>query len=257
VAGRPIRCRAIEVAANKQDWEELAELDPLWAIASTAEQRYGRWDLEEFFATGRPEVDATVARLRALDVPRGWGAALDFGCGVGRATRWLATHFDTATGVDISETMIARARELNADIPNLEFRVNAASDLQSLGDRRFDLVYTRIVLQHVAGRAVARSYVQEFLRVLNPGGVAVFQIPVYIPRRYRIMPIRRLYLVGRRLGLSPGVLYKRLRLHPMRMQWVPEGEIAAWIGHGGGRILDVEREDSANGVRQATFYATR
>jgi SAM-dependent methyltransferase len=247
----------IEVAANKQDWEELAELDPLWAIASAAEQRYGRWDLDEFFATGRPEVEATVARLRALDVPRAWGAALDFGCGVGRATRWLAAHFDAATGVDISETMIARARDLNADIPNLEFRVNAAGDLQSLGDRRFDLVYTRIVLQHVAGRAVARSYVQEFLRLLNRGGVAVFEIPVHIPRRYRFMPIRRLYLAGRKLGLPPDVLYRRLRLHPMRMQWVPEREIEGWVRQAGGRMLDVEREESPNGVRQATFYAAR
>jgi SAM-dependent methyltransferase len=181
---------------------------------------------------------------------------LDFGCGVGRATRWLAQHFDAATGVDISETMVARARELNEDVPNLDFRVNAATDLGSLGERRFDLIYTRIVLQHVANRDVARSYVEEFLRLLAPGGVAVFGIPVHIPRRYRLMPVRRLYLAGRKLGLSPEVLYRRLRLHPMRMQWVPEAEVRRWVALGGARVLDVEHEDSANGVRQATFYAS-
>jgi hypothetical protein len=71
------------------------------------------------------------------------------------------------------------------------------------------------------------------------------------------MPVRRLYLVGRKLGLSPEVLYRRLRLHPMRMQWVPEDEIRRWVALSGARVLEVEHEDSANGVRQATFYATR
>jgi len=229
----------------------------LWAIASSASHRYGGWKLEEFFETGRAEVDATIARLRELAVPAHFATVLDFGCGVGRATRALAAHFEAATGVDISETMVARARELNAGLPNVTFQVNARDDLGALGDRRFDLVYTRIVLQHVASRELARSYVEEFMRVLEPGGVAVFGLPVHIPRRYRLMPVRRLYLLGRAVGLSPEVLYRRLRLHPMRMQWVPEAEVVRWVRDGSGRVLHVDRDTSADGVVQATFFATR
>jgi ubiquinone/menaquinone biosynthesis C-methylase UbiE len=199
-----------------------------------------------------------MGRLDALGVPAGRTAVLDFGCGVGRVTRALAQHFEHALGLDISEAMLARARELNTGIPNVAFELNPAGDLQVVGDRRFDLVYTRIVLQHVAGRALARAYIQEFVRVLAPGGVAMFQIPVHIPRRYRFMPIRRLYLAGRAIGVPAAVLYNRLRLHPIRMQWVPEGQVAAWVREAGGRVRHVEHvRSSTTGVRQATFFADR
>jgi SAM-dependent methyltransferase len=247
----------VGVTANKREWEELAELDPLWAIAGGSARRFGRWDVDAFFAGGQREIDALMKQLAALGVPAGRDGVLDFGCGVGRVTRALRSHFAAAVGVDISESMLARARELNAAVPGLEFQLNDAADLRSVGDRRFDLVYTRIVLQHVAGRAVARAYIEEFLRVLAPGGVAVFQIPVHIPHRYRLMPIRRLYLAGRALRISPGFLYRRLRLHPIRMQWVPEAEIVDWVRHGGGRVLHVARKTSSAGVRHATFYTSR
>ncbi len=247
----------MSVAADKREWEELGELDPFWAIAGGAQRRHGRWDPDAFFASGRREVDGLTRRLAELGVPVARDAVLDFGCGVGRVTRALCAHFGSAVGVDISESMLARARELNADVPGLEFRLNASTDLRSLGDRRFDLVYTRIVLQHVAGIQVARSYVQEFLRLLAPGGVAVFQIPVHIPRRYRLMPVRRLYVAGRALGLPPAFLYRRLHLHPIRMQSAPEAEVGQWVRHAGGRVLHVATKTSSTGVRHATFYALR
>jgi SAM-dependent methyltransferase len=249
--------RTVRVDANRREWEELGELDPLWAIAGGAQRRFGRWDLDAFFAGGQREADGVMRQLAELGVPAARGAVLDFGCGVGRVTRALRSHFDGAVGVDISAPMLARARELNAGLEGLEFRLNDAPDLRSLGERRFDLVYTRIVLQHVAGRAVARSYVTEFLRVLAPGGVAVFQIPVHIPRRHRFMPVRRLYLAGRALRLPPAFLYNRLHLHPIRMQWVPERELREWVREAGGRILHVAQKTSSTGVRHATFYADR
>jgi len=245
----------VSVAADKREWEELGELDPYWAIAGGAQRRYGRWDPDAFFASGRREIDGLMRRLAELGVPAGQGAVLDFGCGVGRVTRALSAHFGSAVGVDISEPMLTRARELNADLPGLEVRLNASTNLRSLGDRRFDMVYTRIVLQHVAGLRVARGYVEEFLRILAPGGVAVFQIPVHIPRRYRLMPVRRLYVAGRALRLSPTFLYGRLHLHPIRMQCAPEADVREWVRHAGGRVLHVATKTSSTGVRHATFYA--
>lgn len=248
---------SLRVDANRREWEELGELDPLWAIAGGAERRFGGWDEEAFFAGGRREADRLMRRLDALGVPASRDTVLDFGCGVGRVTRALREHFGTAVGVDISAPMLERARELNAGIDGLEFRLNDAPDLTSLGDRRFDLVHSRIVLQHVAGRELARAYIGEFVRLLTPGGVAVFQIPVHIPGRYRLMPVRRLYRAGRALRLSPDFLYHRLRLHPIRMQWVAEPALRAWVDAAGGRVLDVAVKTSSTGVRHATFYAVR
>ena len=39
-----------------RDWEELAELDPLWAVLSDPRRAGGRWPIAEFFATGEGEV---------------------------------------------------------------------------------------------------------------------------------------------------------------------------------------------------------
>jgi hypothetical protein len=37
---------------NEQDWEDLASLDPLWAISSNSESRFNKWDVESFFSIG-------------------------------------------------------------------------------------------------------------------------------------------------------------------------------------------------------------
>ena len=96
----------------------------MWAILSYKDGKYGRWDEEEFFRHGVERIDEFLGHGATLGRPAGHEAALDFGCGVGRLSRALASHFDQVTGVDISETMIGRARELNAAIPNVEFRCN-------------------------------------------------------------------------------------------------------------------------------------
>lgn len=78
----------------RQTWDYLGEHDPLWAILSFPQKRGNRWQLEDFFATGRDEIGALLQAVsdRFPDVPR--RCALDFGCGVGRLTRALAAHFD-------------------------------------------------------------------------------------------------------------------------------------------------------------------
>ena len=37
---------------HRQDWEHLAETDPLWAVLTHPGRKGGRWDVDEFFATG-------------------------------------------------------------------------------------------------------------------------------------------------------------------------------------------------------------
>jgi SAM-dependent methyltransferase len=72
--------------------------------------------------------------------------------------------------------MIARARELNAAVPNCRFRVNRAAHLRAFDDGAFDFVYSRLVLQHIPPRPAER-YIAELLRVLAPDGVLMFQVP--------------------------------------------------------------------------------
>jgi SAM-dependent methyltransferase len=241
---------------HASEWQELAELDPLWAIASAPEKRFGRWEGEAFFATGERDVAPILARARALGRPGRTDSALDFGCGVGRTARALASRFAEVVGVDIAPAMIEQGRELNADVPNLELLVNAGGDLDVLGDRRFDLVFTRVVLQHQPSREAAREYIEAFLRLVNPDGVIAFQLPTYIPRRHRLLVTRRIYVALRRVGVPARFLYERLRLHPIRMLYVPRPMIESWVTAAGGTVLAVDDVRSRrHGVVSSTFYA--
>ena len=100
------------IEQHHADWEQLAELDPKWAILSSPDRRFGGWDDEEFFATGEREAERLLSRLDQTGGTSGRRAALDFGCGVGRISRALAGRYDEVVGVDISETMLAQGRAL-------------------------------------------------------------------------------------------------------------------------------------------------
>jgi len=104
------------------------------------------------------------------------GSALDFGCGVGRLSHALAVHMQEVTGIDVSPTMIEIGRHLNFSGDRVRFLLNQQDDLEVVGDARFDLINSQITLQHVPPEAT-RKYLAEFMRILKPGGLLVFQLP--------------------------------------------------------------------------------
>ena len=163
-----------ELEQLRKVWQTLGREDPLWAVLSHADKRGGRWQADEFFATGRTEIDTHMRMLASLDLPAGRALALDFGCGAGRLSRALAAHFEQVVGVDLSASMIETARALIADVTNVEFHENPSPRLDGVADASVDLVYSNMTLQHIPPR-LAAGYVDEFFRVLAPGGVAVFQ----------------------------------------------------------------------------------
>lgn len=163
-----------QLARLRRTWTALGHDDPLWAVLSANDKRGGRWDPAEFLATGRAEIECQLGFLAGHGLPLRRRRALDFGCGVGRLTRALGTHFDEVLGLDVSPSMIDAARRLNADAPNLRFVENPHTRLHGIDDGSIDLVYSCITLQHIPP-PLAAGYVAEFLRVLAPGGVAVFQ----------------------------------------------------------------------------------
>src|SRR6478736_6740707 len=114
------------ISSHQRDWEELGAVDPLWAVATDPRRKFGRWaDANtEFFSSGNDVVESVLARAAELGCVPQYGSALDFGCGVGRLTRALALRFQHCDGVDISASMVATARALNADLENCQFTVN-------------------------------------------------------------------------------------------------------------------------------------
>src|SRR5262249_33386937 len=124
---------------------------------------------------GRREIARVFGDLRALGRSPEAGDALDFGCGVGRLTQALAPSFHHVTGVDISPTMIQLAGRLDRFPDRVRYLVNARSRLVVLPAVPFALIYSDIARQPIPP-VQSRAYIAEFLRVLRPGGIVVFQV---------------------------------------------------------------------------------
>src|SRR5436305_2604878 len=75
---------------------------------------------------------------------------LDFGCGNGRQTRYLATQFDRVIGTDVSPSAVAKAREETPAELKIEYRVLnglKAEDAHAFHDEFGDVnIYMRTVL---------------------------------------------------------------------------------------------------------------
>ncbi len=243
---------------QRQEWEELAGLDPLWAILSFRRRKFGRWDHEAFFATGQAEVERLLRRSAELGRPEQRNAVLDVGCGVGRLAPALSAHFGAYCGVDISATMIGQARALHAGRGNCSFAVVDGDRLSGLGDAAFDLVISIHVLQHRTTREAILADLSELVRVLRPGGLLVVQLPGRIPflEKAACDTRRRLYLELRRLGLPEKVAFKRLGLFPMTMSFLAEDQVVDLVRARGGVILHVERYRVGIAMRDHTYYVT-
>jgi len=175
------------VARLQRNWDDFGRQDPMYWILTDPAKKGNRWDPEEFFRTGVTDINAALNQVRSAGLQIRMGRALDFGCGLGRLTQALAQQFQEAHGVDISPSMIAKAQTLNRYPNRCFYHQNGEPDLRIFEDNSFDFIYSIIVLQHIHPN-ISKRYISEFMRVLRPGGVAVFQVPSELARRDLSVP---------------------------------------------------------------------
>ena len=236
--------------AERREWEELAGLDPLWAVLSEPDRKGGRWDLDAFLETGEVEVERTLGRVAELGLPERRDRALDFGCGVGRITRALAARFGEVVGLDASRTMVEHARRINEDVANASF---LAGSLAELEPGSFDLTWSVLVLQHLAPDEVEPA-IERLVALVRPGGAAVFQLPHATRPLHRLQLSRRGYRLLRALGLSPGTIHRHTPLTPMRMTVVPRERVEAAVARAGGRVLAAEPYEDGEVPTPSSLY---
>jgi len=252
------RGKGMNLSRHAQDWEDLGHLDPCWAILISDKGKFGGWGIDQFFHSGEETIASLMKEAEEFGFPVERERALDFGCGVGRLTRALANYFERCWGLDISRSMLAKARDLNAHIKNCEFVLNQADHLRIFPAGFFDLVYSALVLQHLPNKTLVFGYISEFSRVLKQNGLLVFQLPCYIPLRHRLQPRRRIYSALRTLGFNSKFLYERLNLYPIIMTALPEREVLSSLKEISATVLDV-RADSCCGefIQSRTYYLTK
>ena len=237
----------------QQLWTELGARDPLWAVLSIPEKKGNLWSPDEFFATGVADVSRIIRWIDRIGIARPRGRALDFGCGVGRLTQALAAHFNEVWGVDIAPSMIDGARRLDRTDGRCRYVVNSTADLASFEDASFAFILSLIVLQHLDPEYI-RGYVREFVRLLAPGGLLVFQLPAeWVPSG----PGERRRSTWRRVlrAVVPGVAlrwYRAFRRPPVfeagtgaAMHAIGREEVEAIVRDAGGRVRAVDADDAA------------
>jgi SAM-dependent methyltransferase len=134
---------------------------------------YSQMDRSLNGLAGAPEWPAMRSMLPDLQGTR----VLDLGCGFGWFCRWARVQgAQGVLGIDVSENMLTRAREMTSD----DGVVYQRSDLEEieLAEAKFELAFSSLALHYIESLAHVFTSVH---RALVPGGHFVFSMehPIY------------------------------------------------------------------------------
>ncbi len=211
-------------------WEHLGETEPYWSVLTSEKFLHANIQhsslIEEFYGTGKNDEAQIIKTLERNGIDHtSFTSCLEYGCGVGRVTRWLAEYFSVVYGYDISRVHLQVAERYlagNKNIRNVVLKqVKRVRDLEDLP--RVDLIYSKIVLQHNPPPIIA-FVIRQFVRALNAKGVALFQVPTY----------RLGYEFSLQKYLSNDATRREMEMHVL-----PQHKIFEIIRQGGGRVVEV------------------
>jgi SAM-dependent methyltransferase len=224
----------VEPRMSIEDVSAGPDLQRLFEHVQGTWQHFGETDQGEFYDTGRGDADHLYHALSRSGIEANrFRSCLEYGCGLGRVTRWLAPHFEQVHAYDTSRSHLSEAEQYlrSQGIANVDLNhVESVQDIFKLP--KVDVVFSLIVLQHNPP-PIIRLIIAEFLKALNPGGVAFFQVPTY--------------RLGYRFGLEEYIANDCTR-QDMEMHVLPQPVIFDIIRREGGQIVEVI-EDERTGMR--------
>jgi 2-polyprenyl-3-methyl-5-hydroxy-6-metoxy-1,4-benzoquinol methylase len=231
------------LAHTERVWTQLGDSEPHWSVISAERFRQNELDAHrnEFYDSGKGDVhtfNAFLAR-NGVDATR-LHKVLEYGCGLGRVTRFLAEQFAAVEAFDISPSHLRMAEEhlTRSGLNNVALkRVRALDDIGTTAD--LDAVFCVIVLQHNPPPVIV-AVLQRLLARLQPGGIAYFQVPTHA--------------VGYRFQVDD-YLAHGLGANHVEMHYVPQRRIFEIARQAGCEVLEV-REDDWVGRREVELSNT-
>lgn len=94
-------------------------------------------------------------------------AAIDFGCGTGRSTRFLKQLGFNVTGIDISSDMLQIARKLDKEG---DYQIVSNGNYSHLGKNKYDLVQSIFTFDNIPGWETRAEILKGLKDLLNPSG---------------------------------------------------------------------------------------
>jgi len=169
----------------RREWALLGEQEPYWSVAAQDRFRVANLDdkaMNKFFETGRATAVQLQNCLSRTGRKLAKGLCLEFGCGTGRVTRYLAELFDHVIGIDVSpgHLKLATKHLQDAGISNVSLKLlGSPEELISILPE-FDFLFSTIVFQHNPP-PLQKFFLDNFLKKVRPGGGAYFQMPTHTP----------------------------------------------------------------------------
>ena len=230
----------------QSSWTSLGLNDPYFSVLTQGEfekESMSKKRIDEFYESGEKEVGRMFKTLARNSIDHtSFQKCMDFGCGAGRISRWLSREFRTIYAYDVSKNYLKMAQKYleNQKISNVHFRqVTSVDDLKAFPD--VDLIYSVIVLQHNPPPIIHRV-ITEFMKALNPGGVAFFQVPTYKD--------------GYRFRLKK-YLRNESSKDAMEMHVLPQNAIFEIVREENGRILEVLEDFNTSWGLSNTFLVQK
>ena len=253
-------------SAHLEEWTKMGEKSPWWSVDTAIDRGEGSALSEQkklaFYRSGVDHVRAVQSDLANARGRRGPGrrrrppgSLLDFGCGLGRLAFAFAHEWPQlrhVACVDQSAPHLATAeaewmlRRGNRSAGSISFVRSTPDLLGALGGRRFDVVHSVLVMQHMVP-PLQTIYLQQLCDALQPNGKGWIQIPTGESGCY-------LYRYRGRLGLGkiigqeadPCDLSASVREGGMQMHYTPVADVRRALGSRGCAVLSAKDRGSAH-----------
>lgn len=181
---KPLLIRTYDLMAGERS---LADMARIWNKRAEENARFyvqtktksgQAVDEFELRATGAADYRRYVAEDEIIHQRLGdWAdkTVLEIGCGIGRMTEFFSPHWQTVSGIDISEEMIKNAKKRLAQLTNIKVNLNDGESIP-FPEAHFDFIFSYLVLQHVPTVLSLEQYLRHIYRTLKPGGLAKIQL---------------------------------------------------------------------------------
>ena len=134
------------------------------------QQHFDRWSEDYDSGPNSKWLQAWQTKIIEIMSPQADEQILDVGCGTGFAVRQLSQRLwaGKVCGLDISQAMLTKAKTNTADCENVELILGDAENLP-LENKQFDKLMCANCFHYFLNLT---EVIQEFHRVLKPGGIA-------------------------------------------------------------------------------------
>jgi ubiquinone/menaquinone biosynthesis C-methylase UbiE len=110
--------------------------------------------------------DMEALALREILRTVQFDSCLEIGCGTGKNTQWFVENGKQVTGVDLSEAMLARAKE-KISAYNAEFIQADITKEWTFTNKKYDLISFSLVLEHIEN---LQHIFKQAAQLLHTGG---------------------------------------------------------------------------------------